>query len=117
MIEFEPERRTSKLGKASLMIAVIIFLLVVLSAIGLIVMFQTTKTVDAVVIVTVIGWVLAPSGHFIGLVFGVIDVCRSRSKKLVPALGIAGNAVLGGIGFAILIGIVNSFLKTAGGFH
>ena len=66
---------------------------------------------------TIAGWVLAPGGHFIGLILGIIDICRSRSKKLVPALGIAANAILGAAGVIILIVFLNLLLKAAVAYH
>lgn len=109
------ERRTSRLGKASLFIAVGILLLVIASLIVALVLIETKSKAEEMVIgISVIGWVLAPGGHLIGLVLGIIDVCRSRSKKLVPALGIAANAVLGGIGLVILALVLNLLIHSMG---
>jgi hypothetical protein len=92
-------RKTSKLGKTSFMIGLSIFCVVMVSmALALFFSLNDTKLSDNEMLVFVILWILAPFGHLIGLVMGIVDVCRKRSKKLTPALGIAGNAILGGIG-------------------
>ena len=111
-------RQTSRLGKASLLIALTIFLLVIASLIVLIILLETKSKAENVVIgITLIGWVLAPGGHFIGLLLGIIDVCRSRSKKLVPGFGIAANAVLGGVGLTILVMVLNLLIHAMGAFR
>lgn len=115
---YPPQRRTSGLGKASLLIAITIFLLVLVSLVAIIVMLETkSKAENVVMVASVIGWILAPGGHFLGLVLGIIDVCRKRSKKFVPGLGIALNAVLGGIGLTLLIIVLNMAVHAMGAFH
>lgn len=96
-------RTTSKLGKVSFMIGLTIFLLV-LASFGLLLLFSLSdsKSTETIFVISLFGWLVAPLGHFVGMVLGIIDVCRKRSKKLVPSLGIAGNAILGGIGIAIM---------------
>ncbi|MEO7509119.1 MAG: hypothetical protein ABIZ95_17870 [Pyrinomonadaceae bacterium] len=103
-----PARRTSKLGKISFMIAPAIFLLV-LASFGLLILFglSESKSTETIFVISVFGWLIAPLGHFVGMVLGIIDVCRKRSKKLIPSLGIVGNAILGGIGIAIMFLVVS----------
>jgi hypothetical protein len=111
-------RQTSRLGKASLLIALTVFLLVLASLIVLVILLETkSKAENTVMAIMLIGWVFAPGGHFIGLLLGLIDVFRSRSKKLVPALGIAANAVLGGIGLTVLVLVINLMIRAMGAFH
>jgi hypothetical protein len=113
-----PPRKTSKLGKASLVIAIAIFFLVAGSIVVMILFAERlTPSAGSIVILTVVGWLLAPAGHLVGLVLGVVDLFRPRSKKLVPALGVAGNAILSGVGVTALIFLVNLLLRSAGGFH
>ena len=111
-------RTTSKLGRASLTIAIGIFSLVVLSVVALIVLLEVGSKSDNVGVgIALVAWILAPGGHFIGLVLGIIDVCRKRSKKMVPVLGIIANAVLGGVGFTVLIYILNLLFHSLGSFR
>lgn len=112
-----PIRRTSRLGKASFMIGIGIFSLVIASVVVMLfVALNDIKAANTVIAITVVGWILAPAGHFIGLVLGIIDVCRRDSKKLVPVLGIVGNAILGGIGLTLLVIVGNMALQTIGAF-
>ena len=110
------ERRTSKLGIASLAVAVGIFLLV-LGSVILMFILSGNRSADSVILISLVGWVLAPAGHLLGLLLGVIDLFRKRSKKLVPALGVAGNAILGGIGIALLVLVGAFLLKAASAVH
>lgn len=112
------DRKTSKLGKASLLIGITIFLLVVFSIIAMIVMLELGSKSDNVVVgISLIGWILAPGGHFVGAVLGLVDVCRRRSKKLVPSLGIALNAVLGGIGLVVMFYVLSLLVHAFGAFR
>lgn len=112
-----PIRRTSRLGKASFMIGIGIFSLVIASVVVMLIFaLNDIKSANTVIAITVVGWILAPAGHFIGLVLGIIDVCRRDSKKLVPILGIVGNAILGGIGLTLLVIVGNMALQTLGAF-
>lgn len=111
------ERKTSKLGKASLLIAIGVFLCVAASGVLLIVMLQTAGSNKAGLAISVIGWFLAPGAHLVGLVLGIVDVCRANSRKLVPARGIVANALLGGIGLAIWAALGAALLKHGGGVN
>lgn len=111
-------RRTSRLGRASFMIALSIFLLV-LASVGVMMLFSlnNSKSANAVIAVSLVGWLVAPLGHFVGLVMGIVDICRKGSKKLTPALGIAGNAVLGGIGIGLIFLVLSVLGSALGAFR
>ena len=100
------------------MIALSIFGLVLCSGAVLILFnLNDTKVSNDALSVVVIGWFLAPAGHFIGLVLGIVDVCRKGSKKLTPSLGIAGNAILGGIGFGLIFLVLSVMGAALGAFR
>lgn len=111
-------RKTSRLGKASFMIALSIFVLVLASVVVMMLFsLNNSKSANAVIGISLLGWLIAPLGHFVGLVLGIIDVCRKRSKKLTPALGIAGNAILGGIGIGLIFLVLSVLGSALGAFR
>ena len=111
-------RKTSRLGKASFMIALGIFLLVIASLVVMLLFsLNGSKAASTIIGISLVGWIFAPAGHLVGLILGVVDVCRKNSKKLTPVLGIVGNAVLGGIGLTWLVIVGNLMLQSLGAFR
>jgi hypothetical protein len=112
------ERKTSRLGRASFMIALGIFLLVIASLVVMLLFSLTgSKAANTIVGISLVGWIFAPAGHLVGLILGIVDVCRKNSKKLTPILGIVGNAVLGGTGLALLVIVGNMMMQSLGAFR
>jgi hypothetical protein len=100
------------------MIGLGIFVLVIASLVVMLLFsLNGSKSANTIIGISLVGWIFAPAGHFVGLVLGIVDVCRKRSKKLVPALGIAGNAILGGIGMTLLVVVGNMMLQSLGSFR
>ena len=106
---------TSKLGKASLLLAAVIFVVVLVS----VVLFFSfgSKLPDGLAGPILVTWLLAPLGHLLGLALGIISQFRSERRDWAGIFGIALNSLLGaaGIGLIVLFGWVLS--HTLGAFR
>lgn len=117
--EQPPLRQHSKLGLVSftmaLSIPALLILLVVLAAI----LGTDTKAAPGwyMVWAFMICGLLAPPGHLVGVILGIVDALRSQSKKLYPALGITLNTILGVAGVFILVYVISVMFKALGAFR
>jgi hypothetical protein len=114
-----PLRHHSKLGVASFVMAVSIPFLLILLLVLALVLGTSAKNSPGwyAVSVAMILALFAPLGHLIGVIFGIIAVARSQHKKLIPALGIALNAILGSTGAIILVVVFEQMLGSLGAFR
>jgi hypothetical protein len=115
-----PDRTTSKLGIASLALAVgFPFLLLVLLVISMIldgrVDYHYVKKLDLFLgLLAIIG---GPIVHFTALVLGIVGAFQKRNKKLFPILGIVFNGVLLLAAAIISIFFLSLIFAALGTFH
>jgi hypothetical protein len=109
----------SKLGVASFVMAVSIPLLLILFVVLALALGTTTKDSPGwyAVWAAMIFGLLAPLGHLIGIILGVVAVVRAQYKKLFAVLGIMLNAILGGTGVVILVFVIQQMFKSLGAFR
>ncbi len=111
--------RHSKLGVASFVMALSIpVLLIVLVALALI-LGTDTKAAPGwyMVWAFMICGLLAPLGHLVGVILGIVDVRRKSSKKVFAVLGITLNLILGGAGAVMLVYVVQLMFSALGAFR
>ncbi len=92
---------TSKLGKISLVLAVIIFVLV---AVSVLLFFSFGSKLPGVLAGAILlTWLAAPLGHLLGLVLGLISLFRTSRWDWAGIAGIVLNLLLGGAGIGLLL--------------
>ncbi len=111
----EPAERLSRLGIASIVIAIALPILFICPII-IAAVIDTPSSSWSKIFFTV-GFVfgaIAPLMHLVGVIFGIIGLTSKKTKKLFPIIGTAVNSLLLVIGL-LMIGFILSNLKF--GFH
>jgi hypothetical protein len=114
-----PLRQHSKLGVASFVMALSIPVLLTVLVILALMLGTDTKAAPGwySVWAFMICGLLAPLGHLVGVILGIVDALRKGSKRLFPVLGITLNLILGGIGAVILIYVIRLMFAALGAFR
>jgi hypothetical protein len=103
------EKRHSRLGIASVIIAIFLPILFICPIIIAAIVDTTEGTYSKIFMsIGIAVGVSAPLLHLIGIIFGIIGWRSKKTKNLFPVMGTCLNAILLIIGFAIIVFILSN---------